>query len=207
MLQRVDRLPNLRITPGWDLINHYVQKRKAKQLSHTQPRVKRWRCVYDLYKRFVVCESVCAPTLNLTMGETENYEKTGNLISGVDRSPGVIATINGNQYVNKFKPYWWFFTSGFQLGLLVKKMQDILIDFRYVWGVSSVLDDYSYIGASGVSGNIRTSSFRVGMPIPFLISEKNLNRQNNLFKFLSQTKTNKPCYIQNLLNPLQRLCW
>lgn len=104
-----------------------------------------------------------APTLNITMGETENYEKTGNLISGVNHSPGVIATINGNQNVDKFKPYWWSFTSGFQVGLPVKKMQEILLDFRYVWGVSSVLDDYSYIGAPGVSGNIRTSSFRVGL--------------------------------------------
>ena len=47
-----------------------------------------------------------APTLNITTGETENYEKTGNLISGVSNSPGVIATINGNQNVDKFKPYW-----------------------------------------------------------------------------------------------------
>ncbi|MES2332260.1 MAG: outer membrane beta-barrel protein [Bacteroidota bacterium] len=104
-----------------------------------------------------------APTLNITTGETENYEKTGNLISGVSNSPGVVATINGNQYVDKFKPYWWSATGGLQIGLPVKKSQEILIDFRYVWGLSPVLDDYSYIGTSGVSGNIRTSSFRLGL--------------------------------------------
>ncbi|MES2005330.1 MAG: outer membrane beta-barrel protein [Bacteroidota bacterium] len=104
-----------------------------------------------------------APTLNITMGETENYEKTGNLLSGVSNSPGVIATINGNQYVDKFKPYWWGATSGLQIGLPLAKKQEILVDFRYVWGLTSVLDDYSYISAPGVSGNIRTSSFRLGL--------------------------------------------
>lgn len=108
-----------------------------------------------------------APTLNITMGETENYEKTGNLLSGVDNFPGVIATINGNQYVDKFKPYYWGFTTGLQLSLPLNpkkaKQQDLLVDFRFVGGLTSVLDDYSYIGTTGVSGNIRTSSFRLGL--------------------------------------------
>lgn len=104
-----------------------------------------------------------APTLNITLGETENYEKTGNLLTGVSNFPGIIATINGNQYVDKFSPYWWGFTSGLQFGLPVTKNQQVLIDFRFVGGLTPVLDDYSYIGTEGVSGDIRTNSFRVGL--------------------------------------------
>lgn len=104
-----------------------------------------------------------APTLNITTGETEHYEKTGNLISGISNSPGVIATITGDQFVDKFSPYWWGVTSGVQIGLPLMKSQELLIDFRFVGGLTPVLNDYSYIGAPGVSGNIRTNSFRVGV--------------------------------------------
>lgn len=104
-----------------------------------------------------------APTLSLTLGEWENYEKTGNLLPGVSGSRGVIGTINGKQYVDKFEPYWWGVTSGIQIGLPVKKSQEILIDFRFVNGTSPVLFDYSYIGIPGIQGNIRTNSFRLGL--------------------------------------------
>lgn len=104
-----------------------------------------------------------APTFNITLGETEQYEKTGNLLTGVSGFRGVIATINGNQYVDKFKPYWWGIQTGFLLGLPVKKSQELVLDFRYNGGLTSVLDDYSYIGTAGVSGNIRTNAFTLGL--------------------------------------------
>ncbi len=104
-----------------------------------------------------------APTLNITLGETEQYEKTGNLLTGVSNFPGIIATINGSQNVDKFKPYWWGVTTGLQVGLPIKKMQELYIDFRFSGGLTSVLDDYSYIGTKGVSGNIRTNSFQLGV--------------------------------------------
>lgn len=104
-----------------------------------------------------------APTLNVTLSEWESYEKTGNLLPSIADSRGVIGTISGKQYVDKFEPYWCGVTSGIQIGLLVKKYQEVLIDFRFVNGISPVLFDYSYLGIPGVQGNLRTNSFRVGI--------------------------------------------
>lgn len=104
-----------------------------------------------------------APTLNITLGETEQYEKTGNLLTGVSGFRGVIATITGAQYVDKFKPYWWGLQTGVQFGLPLKKRNELLLNFQYNGGLTSVLDDYSYIGVAGVSGNIRTNAFTVGI--------------------------------------------
>ena len=115
-----------------------------------------------------------APTLNITLGESENYEKTGNLLTGVSNFPGIIATINGSQNVDKFSPYWWGIQSGVQFGLPLKKQQQLTLDFRFNGGLSSVLNDYSYIKTQGVSGNIRTSSFQValGYSIPAFSKKK-----------------------------------
>lgn len=104
-----------------------------------------------------------APTLNITVSEWEKYEKTGNLIPGVSNSRGVIATISGNQYVDKFEPYWWSVTAGLQFGLPIKKSQEILIDFRFVNGFTPVQYGNSYVGIPGIQGDIRTNSFRVGL--------------------------------------------
>jgi len=104
-----------------------------------------------------------APTLNITLGETETYEKTGDLLPGVSNFSGIIATITGNQYVDKFSPYWWGLHSGIQFGLPLKNNQQLYIDFRYAGGLSPVLKDYSYIGTKGVSGDIRTNAFQIGV--------------------------------------------
>ncbi|TXT33908.1 MAG: hypothetical protein FD136_644, partial [Chitinophagaceae bacterium] len=40
---------------------------------------------------------------------------------------------------------------------------ELVLDFRYNGGLTSVLDDYSYIGTAGVSGNIRTNAFTLGL--------------------------------------------
>ena len=104
-----------------------------------------------------------APTLNVTLSEWESYEKTGNLLPGVSRSRGVVATINGNQYVDRFEPYWWSVTSGLQIALPVKKSQQILVDLRFVNGITPAQFDYSYVGVPGIQGNIRTNSFRLGL--------------------------------------------
>jgi len=104
-----------------------------------------------------------APTLNVTLSEWESYEKTGNLLPGVSNSRGVVATINGKQYVDRFEPYWWSVTSGLQIALPVKNSQEILIDFRFVNGITPAQFDYSYVGIPGIQGNIRTNSFRLGL--------------------------------------------
>jgi len=95
--------------------------------------------------------------------EREKYEKTGNLLPGVNNSRGVVATINGYQYVDKFEPYWWSVTSGLQIGLPVKGSQEILIDFRFVNGVTPMQYGNSYVGIPGIQGDIRTNSFRLGL--------------------------------------------
>jgi hypothetical protein len=104
-----------------------------------------------------------APTLNVTLSEWESYEKTGNLLTTIADSRGVIGTISGNQYVDKFEPYWWGVTGGLQFNLPIKKLQAWVLDFRFVNGLSPVLFNYSYIGTQGIQGNLRTNSFRVGL--------------------------------------------
>lgn len=103
-----------------------------------------------------------APTLNITLSEWEKYEKTGNLLPGVSNSRGVVATINGTQYVDKFEPYWWSVTSGLQFGLPVKGFQELLIDLRFVNGITPIQYGNSYLGIPGIQGDIRTNSFRLG---------------------------------------------
>ena len=120
-----------------------------------------------------------APTLNVTFSEWESYQKTGNLLPPITDSRGVIATTTGKQYVEMFQPYWWSITGGLQIGLPIKKSQELLIDFRFVNGISPVLYDYSYLGIPGIQGNLRTNSFRVGLGYSIPAFGKRTKQKNN----------------------------
>lgn len=102
-----------------------------------------------------------APTFNVILGETEQYQKTGNLLAGVDNFKGIIATINGNQYIDKFSPYWVGYHSGFQFTFPLKNKNELSVDFRFNGGITPVLKDYSYIDVPGVTGDLRTESGQV----------------------------------------------
>ena len=78
-----------------------------------------------------------------------------------------------------FQPYWWSITGGLQIGLPIKKSQELLIDFRFVNGISPVLYDYSYLGIPGIQGNLRTNSFRVGLGYSIPAFGKRTKQKNN----------------------------
>ncbi len=103
-----------------------------------------------------------APLINVNFGEWENYQKTGALVAVATGDQTVISTINGHQYTNYFQPYWFSAMGGIQLELPIHR-NAVLIDFRFVNGISTARFDYSYLNTPGIQGNIRTNSFRVAV--------------------------------------------
>lgn len=118
-----------------------------------------------------------APTLSIVLGETEHYQKTGNLLAGVENFKGVIATINGNQYIDKFSPYWIGYHSGFQFTLPLKNKNEMSVDFRFNGGITPVLKDYSYIDVAGVTGDLRTESAQVTLGYSLPVFKRKVKTQ------------------------------
>jgi hypothetical protein len=96
---------------------------------------------------------------------TERYQKTGDLLPGED----IIATVRGHQAVTgQFEATRFNFIAGTGLQLpLLSKLQ-LLLDFRYVLGLTPARKSYSYMEKAGFGTDIRSSSFisRIGVAFP-----------------------------------------
>ncbi|MDN3550873.1 porin family protein [Mucilaginibacter aquaedulcis] len=87
---------------------------------------------------------------------TENYQKTGDLLTGED----IIATVTGKQNVSGlFNSYRFNFITGANVKLPLTSKFKLLLDFRYLTGLSTAREGYSYMEKAGFGSNIRTNSF------------------------------------------------
>lgn len=106
---------------------------------------------------------------NLNVRET--YQKTGNLLPNED----IIATANGAQYAtNTFNNSRFNFITGANVKLPLYSNLMLLLDFRYLMGLTSARNNYSYIEKLGFGSDIKTNSFisKIGIIVP-LIKTKN----------------------------------
>lgn len=100
-----------------------------------------------------------------TYNVNERYQKTGNLLPGED----IIATVNASQNAgNLFNASRFNLIAGANLKLPLTSRFLLLIDMRYLNGLSSARDKYSYMEKVGFGTNIRTNSFltKLGIIMP-----------------------------------------
>lgn len=100
-----------------------------------------------------------------TCNVSEKYQKTGDLLAGED----IIATVSGSQNVNEmFNKSRVNLIVGANLKLPLVNRLMLLIDFRYLTGVTPARENYSYMEKAGFGSNIRTNSFlsRIGITMP-----------------------------------------
>lgn len=100
-----------------------------------------------------------------TYNVNENYQKTGNLLPGED----IIATVSASQNAtNLFNASRFNLIVGANLKLPLTSRLLLLIDMRYLNGLSSARDKYSYMEKVGFGTNIRTNSFltKLGIIMP-----------------------------------------
>ncbi|WP_158799671.1 outer membrane beta-barrel protein [Pedobacter sp. L105] len=100
-----------------------------------------------------------------TYNVTENYQKTGDLLPGEDiivtasDSRNVTSSFNGGR-INLI------FGANIKLPLTSRLL--LLIDMRYLEGLTSAIDNYSYMNKVGFGSNLRTNSFlsKIGIILP-----------------------------------------
>ncbi|RZL14733.1 MAG: PorT family protein [Pedobacter sp.] len=95
----------------------------------------------------------------------ENYQKTGNLLPGED----VIATVSDSENVtSQYSRDRLNLIVGADLQLALFNKVKLLLDFRYVSGVTPAREHYSYMEKIGFGTNIRSNSFvsKLGFIIP-----------------------------------------
>ncbi len=100
-----------------------------------------------------------------TFNVTENYQKTGDLLPGED----IIATVNGSQNATStFNSSRFNFIVGASAKLPLYSSLMLLLDFRYLTGLTSARENYSYMEKPGFGSDIRTNSFisRIGIILP-----------------------------------------
>lgn len=100
-----------------------------------------------------------------TYNVNESYQKTGNLLPGED----IIATVTASQNAtNLFNASRFNLIAGANLKLPLTSRLLLLIDMRYLNGLSSARDKYSYMEKVGFGTNIRTNSFltKLGIIMP-----------------------------------------
>lgn len=86
--------------------------------------------------------------------EHETYQKTGEFITGI------YGTVAGKQFTNRFQNNW--FNSNFIAGVeLPTKKVKVIIEAKYILGITSVRPNYSYIEFAGVTGEIRSNAFQL----------------------------------------------
>lgn len=108
-----------------------------------------------------------------TFNVTENYQKAGDLLAG----EGIIATANGSQNVTGvFKSNRLNFIAGGNVKLPLYANIQLLLDFRYLIGLTPVRENYSYMDKAGFGSDVRTNSFisKIGIVIPVERSKPNL---------------------------------
>jgi hypothetical protein len=101
----------------------------------------------------------------LNMGVTERYQKTGDLLTGED----IVATVRGHQVVEgQFEGTRFNFVAGTSLQLPLFSKLQLLLDCRYLLGLTPARKDYSYMEKVGFGTDVRSSSFigRIGVAFP-----------------------------------------
>lgn len=89
-------------------------------------------------------------------GATERYEKTGNLLPSED----IIATVTGYQnVVGEFEKTHYNSLIGSSIQVPFLKRSFILLDFRYVAGLTAAKKDFSYMEKAGFGVDVRVNSF------------------------------------------------
>ncbi|RYE29696.1 MAG: PorT family protein [Sphingobacteriaceae bacterium] len=100
-----------------------------------------------------------------TFNVTETYQKTGNLLPGED----IIATVNGSQNATgAFNSSRLNFIVGANVKLPLYATLKLLLDFRYLSGLTAARDNYSYMEKVGFGSDIFTNSFvtKIGLILP-----------------------------------------
>lgn len=100
-----------------------------------------------------------------TFNVTENYQKTGDLLPEED----IIVTANGSQNVtSSFTSNRLNFIAGANVKLPLYANLMLLLDFRYLNGLTAARENYSYIEKIGFGSDVRTNSFisRIGIILP-----------------------------------------
>jgi hypothetical protein len=95
----------------------------------------------------------------------ENYQKTGNLLPGED----VVATVSDSENVtSQYNGDRLNLIVGLDLQLALFNKVKLLLDFRYVSGVTPAREHYSYMEKIGFGSKIRSNSFisKLGLIIP-----------------------------------------
>ena len=95
----------------------------------------------------------------------EDYQKTGDLLPGED----IIATVTDSRNVtNQFNSSRVNFVAGANIKLPLTSKLLLLIDMRYLNGLSPARENYSYMDKIGFGSDIRTNSFisKIGIILP-----------------------------------------
>lgn len=103
-------------------------------------------------------------SLTYVAGSTERYEKTGDLSPGED----VIGTVTGYQNVSgEFEKIHYNSVIGSKIQLPLYKKSFLVLDCRYVAGLTAAKKDFSYIEKKGFGVDLRTNSFIIKAGIVF----------------------------------------
>ncbi|QNK62174.1 PorT family protein [Pedobacter sp. PAMC26386] len=100
-----------------------------------------------------------------TYNVNEKYQKTGNLLPGED----IIATVSNSQNAtNLFNTSRLNLIVGANLKLPLTSRFSLLVDMRYLNGLTTAREKYSYMDKIGFGTNIRTNSFltKLGIVMP-----------------------------------------
>ncbi len=100
-----------------------------------------------------------------TYNVTESYQKTGDLLPGED----IIVTASGSKNVtSSFNGGRINLIVGANIKLPLTSRLLLLIDMRYLEGLTSAIDNYSYMSKIGFGSDLRTNSFlsKVGIILP-----------------------------------------
>jgi hypothetical protein len=96
---------------------------------------------------------------------TDHYQKTGNLLPG----EYIIATVEDTQNVSsQYNSNRFNFIVGGNVQLPLFNSLKLLIDFRYLTGLSPARENYSYMEKIGFGSDIKSNSFvsKVGLVMP-----------------------------------------
>jgi len=102
-----------------------------------------------------------------TFNVTERYQKTGNLLPGED----IIATVSDSQNAtSSFNASRLNFIIGANLKLPLTSKLLLLLDMRYLNGLTPAREHYSYMDKIGFGSDIRTNSFlsKIGIIMPLM---------------------------------------
>lgn len=100
-----------------------------------------------------------------TFNVNETYQKTGDLLPGED----IIATVSGSRNSTaNFKTSKINFIVGANVKLPLTSRLQLLIDMRYLNGLTPSRENYSYMDKIGFGSDIRANSFvsRIGILMP-----------------------------------------